>query len=417
MQEQKGIKHMEQRNIKGLNARYAVVMGTYWMSYAQVFAFASVFLLSRGFGDGQIGMVMAIGNVLAVLLQSPVASFADRTKRISLSRICALAGLAVIGFAILLLAAPRAKSISGILFLLAVTFVQLLQPLTNALGMFFVNRGFQLNFGAVRGFGSIAYAVATFVCGILIERFGENAIMVGLAVMYAVFIVGTLLLDAQKSSYPNTFLQGTEAKGMECASTGTEASTLGQFVCSYKKFMVMLIGVALLFANHNILNTYLFQIMTEVGGSSRDMGISLSIAAVSELPTMLAFSWLIKRYKCKSLMQVSALFFTVKSFLFVAAGSVGMIHAAQLVQILAFALFTPASVYYVNQNIQEKDHVKGQALSTTANTVGAVIGSLAGGQMLETFGAGPMLLLGAVLSAVGTVIVFLCAEDRKQNFE
>lgn len=406
---------MEQRNIKGLNARYAAVMGAYWMSYGQVFAFASVFLLSRGFGDSQIGMVMAIGNVLAVLLQSPVASFADRTRRISLSRICALVGLAVIGFAVLLLAAPSAKGISGTLFLLAVTFVQLLQPLTNALGMFFVNRGFKLNFGAVRGIGSISYAVATYAMGIFIERFGENAIMVGLAVMYVVFIMGTLLLDTRKSSYPDAFIQGEDAKRTQRA--GEEASTLGQFVCSYKKFMVMLIGVALLFANHNILNTYLFQIMTGVGGNSKDMGISLSIAAASELPTMLAFSWLIKKYKCKSLMQVSALFFTVKSFLFVVAGSVGMIHAAQLVQILAFALFTPASVYYVNQNIQEKDHVKGQALSTTANTVGAVIGSLAGGQVLEAFGARPMLLLGAILSAAGTVIVFLCAEDGKQNFE
>ncbi|MGN0355268.1 MAG: hypothetical protein ACI4EI_09375 [Muricoprocola sp.] len=52
---------------------------------------------------------------------------------------------------------------------------------------------------------------------------------------------------------------------------------------------------------------------------------------------MFLFSWLITRFRCKSLLRLSAVFFSVKAILFVFAGSMGMIHGAQLAQVLAFA--------------------------------------------------------------------------------
>ena len=63
--------------------------------------------------------------------------------------------------------------------------------------------------------------------------------------------------------------------------------------------------------------------------------------------------------------------------------------------------------------IPPKDQVKGQALMTTANTVGGVLGTFLGGQLLLVWGVSNMLLTGTLLSALGTVIVFLSAENRQ----
>lgn len=54
----------------------------------------------------------------------------------------------------------------------------------------------------------------------------------------------------------------------------------------------------MMFYSHNLINTYLINIIEKAGGNSSDMGISLSIAAALELPAMAGFSFLVKKFKC-----------------------------------------------------------------------------------------------------------------------
>ncbi|MGO2638585.1 MAG: hypothetical protein ACTH9D_06135, partial [Enterococcus viikkiensis] len=76
-----------------------------------------------------------------------------------------------------------------------------------------------------------------------------------------------------------------------------EPIDLFSFMKKYKRFMGLLAGASLLFVFHTIVNSYMFQIMQPLGGSEANVGTSLSIAALSELPTMFFFSWLLKRFK------------------------------------------------------------------------------------------------------------------------
>ena len=69
---------------KILNVEYASIHGTYWMYYGVICSFASVFLLATGYSNSEIGLILAIGNVAAVILQPIVADFADRSKKLSL---------------------------------------------------------------------------------------------------------------------------------------------------------------------------------------------------------------------------------------------------------------------------------------------------------------------------------------------
>ncbi|MDO4745792.1 MAG: MFS transporter, partial [Bacillota bacterium] len=68
---------------KLLNVEYSCIHGTYWMFYGVVSSFASVFLLAKGFSNWNIGVTLAVANVLAVILQPVVADVADRAKKLS----------------------------------------------------------------------------------------------------------------------------------------------------------------------------------------------------------------------------------------------------------------------------------------------------------------------------------------------
>ncbi|WP_272944480.1 MFS transporter [Carnobacterium jeotgali] len=178
------------------------------------------------------------------------------------------------------------------------------------------------------------------------------------------------------------------------------------FFKRYPRFAYFLIGAACLFLFHTIVNTYLVQIIHSLGGNDSDFGLSLMITALSELPAMLGFSYLLTKRKSGIWLKVAAISFVIRSILFLLSGSIFMLNITQLFQGLAFALYIPASTYYVNQLMQKPDYVKGQAFNIGAVTLGSVVGSFIGGWLLDHAGVPEMLSAGIVAAFIGCLLLF-----------
>lgn len=397
---------MKTNHIK-LNLQYISMQIPYWMGFSVLGTFTSVFLLSRDFTNGQIGLVLSLANLLAAVVQPFLASFADRMIRVRLSQLAAGMAVLLALFSGVLLALPKVFLIVAFIYVLLYACLVLLQPMTIAIGTFFISRGYGLNFGVARGLGSLAFAAAAAVTGVLIERFSPTIILYLLIGIFLFFAVMALLIDTRKQGgkYSKSLIIDYRREGSLEEPIGLIA-----FTKKYKRFMFLLFGVSLLFVYHTIINSYMFQIMQPLGGTAANAGSSLSVAALSELPTMFLFTWVLRRFKIHSLMRVAAFFFSVKAVLILFSGSIFLINVAQSLQMIGFAMHTMASVYYTNQIIPQKDLVKGQTLMATANTVGGIIGAFVGGQMLSFLSVSAMLLIGTVISIVGTVIVWLSIE-------
>ena len=103
----------------------------------------------------------------------------------------------------------------------------------------------------------------------------------------------------------------------------------------------------------------------------------------------------------------------LKAFGYFAAGNIALMTVAAVMQMGSFALYIPASVYYVNEVMEERDKFKGQALMTGTNTLGGVIGSLLGGFLIDQAGVSVMNLAGLVMAVSGAVLVFLFVFRQK----
>lgn len=398
---------MEKTHQVKLNLQYISMQVPYWMGYSVLSTFTSVFLLSRDFTNSQIGLVLSLANLFAAIVQPFLASFADRMIRIRLSQLAAGMALLLVLFSGILLVVPKVFLIVALIYILLYACLVLLQPLTIAIGTFFISRGYNLNFGVARGLGSLAFAAASAVTGVLIERFSSTVILYLLIGFFLFFALMTLLIDTRRhgGTYSESLIpEHQDEDHLE------EPIGLLEFIKKYKRFIVLLAGVSLLFVFHTITNSYMFQILHPLGGTEANVGSSLSVAALSELPTMFFFSWLLRRFKIHSLMRVAAFFFSVKALLILFAGSIFLINVAQSLQMVGFAMHTMASVYYTNQIIPQKDLVKGQTLMATANTMGGIIGAFVGGQMLSFLSVSAMLLIGTMISIAGTLIVWLAVE-------
>ena len=66
-----------------LNLDYALIQGFYWMFYVVAAMFVSVYMLGKGYSNTAIGVVIAAGNIISVLLQGILADIADRSAKIN----------------------------------------------------------------------------------------------------------------------------------------------------------------------------------------------------------------------------------------------------------------------------------------------------------------------------------------------
>ena len=391
-------------NTRKLMIQYCILQGAYWASFCVIYAFATVFLLSRGFESSMIGVIIAAGNILGVVLQPMVASIADRSEKISLHKLTAILSVVMILLLVLLYFVPNGLIAVAVLFLLTDTFLQVIQPLVNSISVYYVNQGVSVDFGSARGIGSLSYAAASYVLGIAVERFGTKSILVA-GILVALVLLVTVLSMPVLSSSAASQLKEEEPEQNDAG--------LLVFASKYKNFMLTLAGITLLFTFHNMNNAYLIKVIENVGGTSADMGRMLSIAAVTELPVMFLFSKISKHFKSSTLLMVSGVFFAIRAAGFMMAGNVMIMYLVAMLQIGSFALYIPSSVYYVNETMLDQDKFKGQAVMTATNTLGGVFGSLFGGFLIDNAGVGAMNTVCFGMAAAGAVLVFLFAGKRE----
>ena len=387
-------------NTRKLMMQYCILQGSYWASFCVIYAFATVFLLSRGFESSMIGVIIAAGNILGVVLQPMVASIADRSEKISLHKLTAMLSVIMILLLVLLYFVPNGLLAVAVLFLLTDTFLQVIQPLINSVSVYYVNQGVSVDFGSARGIGSLSYAGVSYVLGIVVEKFGTRSILMAGILVALVLLVTVLSMPVLSSS--------AASRPKEKEPEQNDAGLL-VFTGRYKNFMLTLAGITLLFTFHNMNNAYLIKVIENVGGTSADMGRMLSIAAVTELPVMFLFSRISKHFKSSTLLMISGAFFAIRAAGFMLAGNVMTMYLAAMLQIGSFALYIPSSVYYVNETMLDQDKFKGQAVMTATNTLGGVFGSLFGGFLIDNAGVGTMNTVCFAMAAAGAVLVFLFA--------
>lgn len=392
---------------KILSLQIAGVQGFYWMIFCPIASFASVYLLSKDFSNQKIGWVMAISSVLAIVLQPALGALIDRFEKLTLKAVLLTMSLMCVAL------------LAGIVFLnaglawMAVFYVGILAllytmvPLVNALTFEYINAGHNINYGVTRASGSICFAVLSTLLGIWVNRFSTAILPIICLILFAGYILIILSFSKVKRSENQTY------RIENFTNTTDEKDKVG-FLRRYDRFTPFLIGVAFIFLFHTIINNFLAQIIRPLGGTDTDLGISLTIAALAELPVFLGFSFIVARINTRSLMKASGLIYVFRSIIFLLAASVWMINVGQAFQALTFAVFLPASVYYINEIMHEKDRVKGQTFVTGMGTLGGFFGSIIGGRLLDTSGVFSMLLFGLIGAVIGAALLFYAIRKPKK---
>lgn len=267
-----------------------------------------------------------------------------------------------------------------------------------------------LDYGLTRGMGSLGYAITAVVFGMMLDRFGygmmfyTHLILQFIAVGFCFFIDDISKLDSQQSC------KTIHIKTIDIKAPKVTIKESGRFIW-------FLISTILVFAGFRATSTFYPLLLIQKGGGNGDLGMSLFIMSLSEVPVLLFSKKFLQKFKDTSIISISMFFFVIRILLHIVVPSISGLILIQAMQALSFALFLPASIYYINR-------IAPKGLNSTYLTIasscyfgiGGIIGSMLGGVIIDKVGIYSLFGFSGVLAFCGMVIFMITSRvnDKSQ---
>lgn len=171
--------------------------------------------------------------------------------------------------------------------------------------------------------------------------------------------------------------------------------------------LIILAGFMVAFIACNCLSVYLIDIVVNVGGDTSMYGVAIFCMAVSELPAMALVPRLRRRFSTGTLFMVVGAAYLLRNMIVVCATNVPMVFIGLLFQSTSYGLLTPLLTCYIAEVCSPRSEMLGQTLLSVATTgVGAMVGTVCGGMLQDTYGIQAMLLFVAVATVVAAFMFF-----------
>ncbi len=380
-----------------LDLHYIVMQAGFWAMFAAIVAYQTALLLERGFSNGEAGLMTAVRCLAGILCQPLLGGFADRHPEIPLKRIVTLSLVLSLGAGAWYWLCPgMGLWETGVVWAVIGGLEVSSYPLMDAMAIQFINDGVPIRYSLGRGIGSMAYAVVCVLLGLQVGRAGLESTLL----THLLLVGAEVVLVASYPAYtgPRLAREGD----------GPRPQPVLALLRSNPRFTLMLAGVLLGLTGIMPLSNFLVNIVTSRGGSEADLGLALFLMGGAELPTAWFFGRLLRRLGSGKLVMLSMLFGTLKGVLLLCTTGIAGVLLVQPIQVLGYGLFTPASVYFVNESVPQADRVRGQTVMMVAsNGLGGMLGGLLAGWSLDLGGANLMLAGCIACGCAGTLLCLL----------
>ncbi len=391
--------------------RYTLINAFYFSAFCTVHGMAMVFLLFRGFTNTEVGIALAVANILSVIGQPLVAGIIDRSKVITNRRVLMTSAILMLLCAVGLIVITDIKPAIFIMYVLMYTIQFISMSILIAMSFEYRAAGCAHNFGLARGLGSASFAVTSAIIG--------RVIALKSPVVTQYVTIGTMILLCIMTYFfklPDNCSDCASIKDVDLQdSEEVPTNNFFDFVKTYPMFMLFLLGSACCFFSHNMLNDYLIQIIRRLGGDEAHLGYASFLQAILELPVMALIVFVLRKISEKKILIFASVAFLVKIVtMYLATGLPGM-YLSQSIQLFAYSVFIPTAAYYSDRIMKSKDKVKGQAYINCATTLGGVFSNLLSGPVLDKSGVPAMLIMGISVCIAGVLIttVAMSVKERK----
>lgn len=360
-----------------------------YYGYVGVFSpYASLYFADRGMTAAQIGVLMALMQVMRIFGPNLWGGVADRRQqRVAVLRLTAVAAVAsfcglfigdsFVHFFIVMVALNLFTSAQG--------------PLSEAL-MLSEMRGDLTHYGKLRLWGSVGFILSVTLAGPLLDWYGIGAMpWIALGLLMLVLFASLRMEESQP-------LPGTK----------TAPSVLA--LLRRRDVLAFFSSTFLMIAAHAALYVYYSLYLAQIGYSNTVIGLMWSLGVVVEIAFFFYQTPLFARFGIRNLM-VASLLLAVLRFLLIGFGaeSIALLLFAQVLHAATFGVHHSAAIATLQRWFAGPLQARGQALYTSISYgLGGTLGALLLSPLWDTFGPPAVYLAAALLALAGAVAAVLC---------
>ena len=392
-------------SLRRLDWHYIAMQMGFWAMFAAIVAYQTALLLERGFTNGEAGLMTSVRCLAGIVFQPLLGGFADRHPGVPLKGIVGVSLALSLAAGVWYWAEPAMGLAQTALVWVVIGGLGVSSyPLMDAMAVQFINDGVPIRYSLGRGLGSLAYAVVCVLLGLQVGQWGVETTLV-------TFLLLTAAEIALVFTYP-TWHPKAPAEGRAAAERPQSALSL---LRSNPRFTLMLAGVLFGLTAVLPLSNFLVNVILSRGGTAADLGLAMFLMGGFELPAAFLFPRLLRRLGSGRILVLSVFFGTLKGVALLLTWNLAGVLLCQPLQMLGYGLFTPASVYFVNESVPPADRVRGQTIMMVAsNGLGGMLGGMLAGFTLDLGGANWMLA-GCVACGCVSVLLCLLALPRKRG--
>jgi PPP family 3-phenylpropionic acid transporter len=370
---------------------YAVI----YMGNAVYGTYIPVYFQSIGCTPAQIGTLLSIGPMVAVLAQPVWGAVGDRSKTKN-----AVLRMLIIGSGLAILLFPLSVEFYYLLFAVCLfTFFQTsIFSISDAITLEELEKHPKWSFGPIRLGGTVGFALMSVAFGMIAH------VQIGyLFPMYAIVMLVSLIL---LSRFPR--VAGHQSLGMK----------MQVWVLFKNRKLMMYLGINLVL---QITMGYYYSFFPvyyrELGGNNILLGWSMVISSLSEIPFLLYANRIFERIRLTHILLVSSAATAVRWFAFSFLENPYWILPVQMLHGLMFIVLTVTMAMYINREVPKELKASGQTLNGLLNLgVARIIGSFFGGFASEAFGIKSVFYFCgwiAVACAAGIAMIIIAGARQR----
>ena len=381
---------------------YTLLQIATWGFYAVMLSYSSNVLYGFDFTDSQISLVLGASTIVAFFLQLALAEMVTRWRNLRVYMVLLALGAVLLVGNLLVWMPQMNRAVAVGAYAVGCMVTQMIPSFTNAMGMGAIERGSATNYSIARGLGSLGYSALAYGTGVLVRQWGVKmvpGVAMGVAAMLLISVVWYHL--AAERDLPEF---GPSKKKVE-HKTG--------FLRQYPRFAVFLLAMTLLQFSHNLLASFMFQIMLVKNGTAAEQGVATAISALVELPVMFFFPYLMRKLRCDKWVRMAGFAMALKALAMLLSTDPYGIYAAQATQMAGYGLLTIASVNYARLVVGMGESVRAQSYLGATGTVGSFAALSTGGVICQYFGAQTMVLVSMILALAGGTMILLTAQKTE----
>jgi PPP family 3-phenylpropionic acid transporter len=369
--------------------RVAVFYFAMMMPAGASIVYAGIWFLSNGISADGIGIINAVPVILMITMNLTIGRIADRASdwRTVIVLAATFQGFAVLGLFFV-------NEFWGILavWTLSVLPNSAISPVLDAATMRLTQRN-GTSFGPIRACSTLGYMLAVGLTGFLVDHFGGQ--------IFVPLFVGFNMFKALTAQWLPQF----RAPGKVETSAGG-ARRLSEVLKPW--FVLPLVGYAMAFSTHFILNAFAAVLWKAQGISEAAIGILILIGALAETGMMLFWKRVSLRFSPVQTLLFAALVSAARWFAMGFSPPFEVLVALQLLHAITFSMGYLSAVHFVASHTNEDIAAEAQSFYFVVQQ-SLVVGAVIGFGWLATalgatayFAAAVLAALGAVLIVVGT---------------